>query len=842
MNLSDAFTLLEKERKLHIAFDPIACKNYLVFKWDSQQSNASILDNLLRATPFRFKPQEKNHYLIYSDPIKLQELSLSQSSLTSIECSGIIIDHTTGEFLPGAIVIVMPESFAIVSDQKGNFSLQHKTSYPNPWIEIRYLGYQTQVIHSFKDKKNFQIKLVQNYSQLPDVEIQAIRPQLNLNKVKTFPSHLNFTPAIQLSKNAFNDPLRSLQQLPGINATEDKNVGLQIRGSNVEENLILLNGLMLFSVDHFYGVFSNINPYIVSEINVYKSYFPSTFGGRSSSVINILSPAANQEFHGGIDINMITANAYAYIPLGKRINVLGAFRTTTFDLGENSTFNQIVRNKKNNDLRNRELNFDLTAINPDYSFHDYYLKGDYKISRSITASASYFKSFDKILTKYASSFNGNQNGRYADTSSWNSRGYIAGLKGSYSNNLNFELSYSRSEYEFNYMNNSGVRDLNTAYLENSQVLNSAFNNNIKFLNKINGVNSTIEAGIEFNQFRSNVKMNFNSFAIVSEDKVGNEISPFIHAQFKLSEYFKYSPGFRLIFFNQKSTPDFSPRLSLEYNSKKGFTSTLNAGRYFQYLRQGRYEDRFGREFYLWTQADKNAVPVLSSNQFELINQYKFNNSIIKTELYFKSLQGLFENLIFVDTGRSVNPKKIFREVINGRGRSYGLDLSFEQIYKYYSFNIIYSYNKSENSFPEINNEQYYQKPYVRSHQFKFIQQVKFNKFTFSCIAVYGSPLPYYDVIILTKSTSINRNPNLDIKELDDYFRIDSDLRYNIPIKKSRLEISCSILNILDRENAKFIQTLFRLADAKPGNPQIQTIGAEVNNLRRTINFGIGYHF
>lgn len=846
INLTQAFTELEKERDLHLAFDPDQCSKFLVLPWDKKHSNSMILENLLRSTPFKFKPQEKNHYLIFSDPVKLKELTTNNLNGFLIHLSGNIRDRETKEILPGALAIIMPDGYAVSADINGKFLLNYTTHYENPWIEFRYLGYHTQIIRSSELNKVLDINLVQNIAELPPIEIQAIRPQFNYFKVRSFQLNPQIKTAIQLNNNVFNDLIRSLHQLSGVNATEDRNMGLQIRGSNVEENLILLNGLMLFNVDHFYGVFSSINPYIVSEINLYKSYFPSIYGGRSSSVIDILSPQANREFHGGIDLNLITGNAYTYLPLGKKINLMLAGRTTSSNLGKSSTFNQIIRSKDQSQLINRGQEFDITAINPDYQFYDFYSKADYQISKKLSATASIFSSFDNLKSTYSSNLIKTQEfrGRYNDSSSWRSLAYSLGLKGQFSTHWNFDLKYGRTEFDFKYDIASRYSFRGLPANEFSSIFNKALNDNFKFNNSIEFKNTITDFGLEYNRFHTDVNLSFARNRLVNEENTGNEVSSYLQSTFLLNKKLKVSPGVRLIFFNEDLTPQFSPRISLEYNFNPKFSSTLNFGKYFQFLRQVRYEDRFGREYYLWTQTSKNQYPSLTSHQWEWTNSYKLKNLNFKIELYYKSLNGLSENIIHLIQDRNRRDSfNIKYERIEGSGRYYGIDFSIDQSLGKYSHTLIYSFNRSENSYEKINFGEYFQKPYARTHQIKLIQYLKYKKFNFSLQTVYGSPLPYNDVQLAPASASNKRIPKTITKTLDDYLRVDTDIRYNYPIQKYRLEFSFSVLNVFNQINSKYIQTLFSFKDpTAPQGHKDYTVGAEVNNLRRTLNVGVGFHF
>ena len=83
------------------------------------------------------------------------------------------------------------------------------------------------------------------------------------------------------------DIFRSLQLLPGIQMGNTGFAGLYIRGGTPDQNQIILDGMSIYQVDHFFGFFSAINSNIVKDVQVYKGGFPAKYGGRIASIIDI---------------------------------------------------------------------------------------------------------------------------------------------------------------------------------------------------------------------------------------------------------------------------------------------------------------------------------------------------------------------------------------------------------------------------------------------------------------------------------------------------------------------------------------------------------------------------
>ena len=83
------------------------------------------------------------------------------------------------------------------------------------------------------------------------------------------------------------DILKALQLLPGVQAGSEGSSGLYVRGGGPDQNLILLDGAPVYNASHIFGFFSVFNPEALQNITMIKGGFPSRYGGRLSSVLDI---------------------------------------------------------------------------------------------------------------------------------------------------------------------------------------------------------------------------------------------------------------------------------------------------------------------------------------------------------------------------------------------------------------------------------------------------------------------------------------------------------------------------------------------------------------------------
>jgi hypothetical protein len=107
-----------------------------------------------------------------------------------------------------------------------------------------------------------------------------------------------------------DDPLRAAGRLPGM-ATTGLSARTHVRGGNIDETLIRLDGLRLYNPYHFasfQGVFSTVDPRTVSAIDIYSGAFPAVFGDRTSGVTDIASMAAPADRHYEVGVSFFNTS------------------------------------------------------------------------------------------------------------------------------------------------------------------------------------------------------------------------------------------------------------------------------------------------------------------------------------------------------------------------------------------------------------------------------------------------------------------------------------------------------------------------------------------------------
>src|SRR5690625_1779968 len=104
--------------------------------------------------------------------------------------------------------------------------------------------------------------------------------------------------------------------MPGVVSSGDRGGQLFIRGGTPAENMVLMDGVLIFQPFHILGYFSAFPESIVSGADVYAGGFGAKYNGRTSSVIDVNMRNGNRyETSGTASISPYLAEITAEGPI-----------------------------------------------------------------------------------------------------------------------------------------------------------------------------------------------------------------------------------------------------------------------------------------------------------------------------------------------------------------------------------------------------------------------------------------------------------------------------------------------------------------------------------------------
>ena len=233
---------------------------------------------------------------------------------------GFTYDDESGATLPYCTIQLMGTSYGALSDAKGAFMI-NKIPQGTYAVKVSYMGY-TDIIDTIEFSKDASV--TKRYSLKPSstmLEAVQIVGEGQRREQETRTSVISVTPKDMSKMPAIGgqpDFAQYLQVLPGIISTGDQGGQIYVRGGTPIQNMLLLDGVILYSPFHSIGIFSVFDMDIMSSADVYTGGFGAEFGGRISSVMDIKTRDGNKKhISGKIDLSNIQSQVLLEGPLVK---------------------------------------------------------------------------------------------------------------------------------------------------------------------------------------------------------------------------------------------------------------------------------------------------------------------------------------------------------------------------------------------------------------------------------------------------------------------------------------------------------------------------------------------
>lgn len=308
--------------------------------------------------------------------------------------SGYITDISSKETLIGATILDLKSGHGAITNEYGFYSL---TLTDGP-VEVRtgYVGYKPVVI-SFTLHHDTIINIdVPTIDELNEVTIYGNREILGvrgsqmsaidipIEQIKAVPAMFGET-----------DVLKALQLLPGVQAGAEATAGLYVRGGNPDENLLLLDGVPVYNVNHMFGMFSVFNPDAIKNVTLYKGSFPAHYYGRLSSVVDIrMKDGDLNQYHGNASVGLVSSKINLEGPIIKG--------KTSFNISARRTYSDLLLNSAI--WLNKQFDFANTDdLSMGYYFYDLNLKLNHKFNDNDRLYVSWYSGDDDIYFNYRSS-------------------------------------------------------------------------------------------------------------------------------------------------------------------------------------------------------------------------------------------------------------------------------------------------------------------------------------------------------------------------------------------------------------------------------------------------------
>jgi hypothetical protein len=295
----------------------------------------------------------------------------------TVVLSGTVKD-TYGEYIIGASIQIDYGQFGVSTNNYGFFSIKIPTGQHT--IITRYIGYKADTL-LVTVEENKDIGIVLESSALHEVIISAVKSTQE-NQINTFILPLKILARIP-SISGEQDILKAMIFTPGVANGTEGTVGLFVRGGTPDQNLILLDGAVVYNPAHLFGFLSVFNPDALNKVELIKGNGPARYGGRTSSVLNISMKDGNQnKVTGSFGIGTIASRGLIEGPLYKKKG--------SFMIAGRAAYLGLLNSLAENYSKNR------SGAYTGYNMIDFNAKLTYPVSTKSTLSLSTYNGVDAI--------------------------------------------------------------------------------------------------------------------------------------------------------------------------------------------------------------------------------------------------------------------------------------------------------------------------------------------------------------------------------------------------------------------------------------------------------------
>ena len=732
--------------------------------------------------------------------------------------SGTVYDKNNNETLIGVSLYFPELNAGVTTNEYGFYSVTlPKGTYK---VQVNYLGYYSiveTIILNKKITKNF--KLEEESESLDEIVIKSNIEKLNVKTPQMSVNRLTSATIKQIPVVLGEaDIIKSLILLPGVTSAGEGASGFNVRGGAADQNLILLDEAVVFNSSHLFGFFSVFNPDVIKDVKLYKGGIPSKYGGRLSSVLDIYQKEGNSndfKLTGGI--GLVSSRLLAEGPIEKE--------KSSFLIGGRASYAHLFLPLFDND--NIAYFYDLNSkIN--YRFND-----QNNLFLSTYFGKDVFGISDNFVNKYGNSVvNLRWNHLYSDKLFSNLSiiysDYFYGLILDFvgfewdSGITNFNLKYDFKHYINNDFKLSyGISSIYSKFNPGKIVPNRADSGIIaekltdKYANEFasyidaeHTLNNKlrVQYGIRFSNFTRLGQAELNVYKDNKPVLYDTEFKKYKAAEAIASDSFKRSDVI-------SSFNNFEPRFSLSYTLNDQTSIKASYNRMAQYLHL-LSNTSSPAPLDVWTPSGKYIKPQLL-DQFA-IGYFKFlkdGDYSIETEAFYKDIQNRID---YINGANLVANNEIETVILNGKARAYGLEILVKKNQGKLKGWLAYTLSKSEQltagrtlNEPGINNGEWYNTPYDKTHDFSINASYELNKkwkFNTNFVFQTGQPTNYpvgqYEVQNLNVPIYNDNSRNSD--RLPAYHRLDISATLNPEknnLRKWQAEWIFGIYNVYGRQNA-----------------------------------------
>ena len=742
--------------------------------------------------------------------------------------SGYVMDAASKETLIGATIFDKNSGKGCATNSYGFYTLTLNQGQVD--LQVSYVGY-TQQSRALDLKENLSLNfMLETNTTLDEVVVEGTRatvsarnPQMSVvelpvQQIKSIPTLFGEA-----------DVLKAIQLLPGVQNGSEGSAGMYVRGGGPDENLLLLDGVPVYNVNHMLGFFSVFNPDALKNVTLYKGSFPARFGGRLSSVVDIrMKEGDMQKYHGNASIGLISSKFNFEGPIVKD--------KLSFNLSYRRTYGDLLIKPA---LWIASWSTpEISKLSVGYYFYDFNAKLNWKISDKDRLYLSFYTGDDAIYFGVENKDFMSDSTQYTHRIklNWKWGNKVAALRWNHvvSQKLFMDASVNYTQYRHNLGMNLTEED---TYLPTNTVSKNVFD--MVYKSGINDLTAKVDfdytplpnheirfgGNYTYHIFRpevQSIQMSESQQSLVdtvtgSPNVYAHETALYAEDNMTLGDIFRMNLGVHYSTFTVegKTYQSVQPRVSTSLMLASNLS--LKAG--YAYMTQYVHllsNSSLSLPTDLWVPVTAKIVP-MNAHQWSVGAFYELPRLFdISVEGYYKTM----DNLLEYKDGASFfgSSERWDEKVCMGKGWAYGVELLVQRSFGKTTGWIGYTWAHSKRQFDRegqiINNGKVFPAKYDRRHDISVTVQHKFSdSFDLSGTWVFSSGncgtlgtqvyegLPN-DWGEFQHINALERN-NF---RMGNYHRLDLGANLHFPLNPGLLTLNFSVYNVYNHNNPFLVYT------------------------------------
>lgn len=556
------------------------------------------------------------------------------------------------------------------------------------------------------------------------------------------------------------DILKSIQMLPGVKSESEGSCGFQVRGGTAAQNLVMIDNAPMYNAGHFVGLFSAFNDEAMQKASLYKGQIPASFGGATSSVLDITTKAGDMaNWQGSVSIGLLASKVMINGPIAKdKVSMLFTARRSYFDL-----FLKMIPKYSENTMNFYDLNF----------------RTDFNISPSHKAFLSFYRGKDNMEIEDLMGMH------------WGNTAIAGGWKYMANEHLRFNTSLSFNSYE----SCMGFNATHTDFMLNGHIRQTILKENIDWRPCDS---HSVSAGTQL-VYNDVISAEWQYLIIHErEQRYGTEAALWINDEWKISKALELSLGVR--YNNFRRYDAIEPRASMKFDIteqhclKGGYSRTAQNLHAIRNSSTSTPMDRYTLSTAMIKPEDADQV---SLGYFGMTKEGDYDFSI---EGYYKWVNNIYD---YMDGKSSQSDIAIENIILGGKGRAYGLEFCAHKNNGRFTGWLSYTLAWSENKIDGINQNRWYTANNDRRHDINLVLMEQLNdKWNLSASFMFNSGQA---LTAPSAKYQLNGNTVYYYAERNGYrapstHHLDISATYKKQMKHSEHQWAFGIYNIYNREN------------------------------------------